>query len=271
MKSAIIILAFCASAFAQKFEVASIKPAPPDDGTNMVRIHGGVGSSDPGHITIQNASLMVLLTCAYPRMYRIYGPTWLDQDKFDLIATMPADTTKEQFAMMMRSLLAERFGVKAHQGRREFASYDLVIAKSGFKLRESVDDPNPPHAAQEGVADLDNDGFPILTKPGMVTIFRKLGGRMTAKAQPMSRLAQNIGSELDKPVTDKTGLTGKYDFKLEYTPIRMMSASSAPGDAELGVGGITYAIKALGLTLVDSKTTLDVEVIDHTERTPTEN
>jgi len=78
-----------------------------------------------------------------------------------------------------------------------------------------------------------------------------------------------------KPVIDKTGLTGKYDFTLEYAPGGAMAApaptpGSAP-EADIGAPSITYAIKSLGLTLQDTKTILDVVVVDHVERIPTEN
>jgi uncharacterized protein (TIGR03435 family) len=267
MRHAIITAVFCALALAQTFEVASVKPAPPDDGTGMTRVQGGPGTSDPGQITFRNISLMNLLGLAYPEAYRTYGPGWLDQDKFDVVAKLPPGTTKEQFAVMMRNLLAERFGVKAHQETREFAAYDLVVAKTGLKLKESVDEPNaaPTPAGQVNVAD---DGFPKLTRPGMQTIFKNgVGARMTAKAQPMSNLARALEAQLEKPVVDKTGLTGKYDFKLEYSP----GVSANTPDPEVGAAGIAYAIKSLGLTLQDTKRTLDVVVIDHAERVPTEN
>jgi uncharacterized protein (TIGR03435 family) len=241
MRYAIITLTFCISAFAQTFNVASVKPAPPDDGSGMTRVQGGPGTSDPG---------------------------WLDQDKFDVVAKLPPDTTKEQFAVMMRNLLAERFGVKAHHETREFAAYDLVIAKTGLKLKEAVADPNaePAPAGQVNVAD---DGFPKLTRPGMQTIFKNgVGARMTAKAQPISSLVRALDAQLQKPVIDKTGLTGKYDFKLEYSP---GGVSSNAQEDEVGAAGIAYAIKGLGLELRDTKTTLDVLVVDHAERVPTEN
>jgi len=262
MRKAIMTALFCASALAQTFEVASVKPAPPDDGTGMTRVQGGPGTSDPGQITFRNISLMNLLGRAYPGTYRTYGPGWLDQDKFDVIAKLPPDTTKEQFAVMMRNLLAERFGVKAHQETREFAAYDLVVAKGGPKLKEAVDEASatPATPGQVNIAD---DGFPKLTRPGMQTIFKNgVGARMTAKAQPMSSLARALGAEFQKPVMDKTGLTGKYDFKLEYSP---GGVSSSGQEDEVGAMGIAYAIKGLGLELRDTKTTRDVVVIDHTE------
>jgi len=276
--TACIFFALGTSAFAQTFDVASVKPAPPDDGRGMTSVHGGPGSSDPGQVTYRNVSLMNLLGRAYPDSFRIAGPSWLDENRFDLIAKLPPDTTPEQLVPMIRNLLLDRFALKAHHEAREMAAYDLVIAKTGLKMKEAVENPDAASAsssAASGPLKLDQDGFPILAHPGMTTINTISNGlpvaRLTATAQPLWRLLGMLRAATQKPVIDKTGLTGKYDFWLEYAPGGAMAVSTTPGQAELGAPSITYAIRSLGLALQDTKTTLDVLVVDHVERVPTEN
>jgi len=269
MRHAIIAALFCASALAQTFEVASVKPAPPDDGRGMSEVHGGPGSSDPGQVTYRNITLMNLLARAYPDSYKIEGPGWLDSDpRFDIVAKIPPNTTPDQFVLMIRNLLIERFGLKAHHETKEFAAYDLVIAKGGLKMKETVDHPD----AASGPPKLDANGFPQLTRPGMTTSNTFSNGvpvaRLTAVAQPMWRLLGMLRAVAQKPIIDKTGLTGKYDFTLEYAPGGAMPTSS---DAEPGAPPITYAIRSLGVDLQDTKTTLDVLVVDRVEKVPTEN
>ena len=249
------------------FEVASVKRAAPDDGLGMTRVEGGLGTADPAHVTYTNISLMNLLGRAYPEPYRIDGPSWLDMERYDVVASIPSGTTKDQFAAMLQNLLSERFGVKAHHERRDFSGYNLVIAKSGLKLGES---------AAEAAAQTP-DGFPKLDKPGMVTANAITSGglpvaRLTAKAQPISKLVLVLSGATKVPVQDKTGLTGVYDFSLEYAPRGGMSATSpSTNDAEIEAPDITYSIKSLGLALERTSVNLDVLVVEHAEKSPTAN
>ena len=248
------------------FEVASVKPAPPDNGTGMTTVQGGIDSKDPGQVTYRNISIMNLLGRAYGphNSWQIVGPNWLDADRFDVIAKIPAGTTKEQFQIMLRNLLAERFGLKLHHETREFKSYNLVIAKGGPELQPSAPG-----------ADRNQDGFPILNRPGASTEFsRRADGvsvaRMVVKAQPVSVLLPSLSSELKGKVADQTGLTGTYDFRLEYTPFVLQQAASS-ANAELETPSLVTAIKSLGLAITDTKTPQDVLVIDHVEKIPSEN
>jgi uncharacterized protein (TIGR03435 family) len=259
------------------FEVASVKPAPPDNGTGMTTVQGGIDSKDPGQVTYRNISIMNLLGRAYGphNSWQIVGPNWLDGERFDVIAKIPAGTTKEQFQVMMRNLLAERFGLKLHHETREFKSYDLVLAKGGPKLQPSTpaDAQNATASTAPG-ANLDKDGFPILNHPGATTHFTTRAdgvpvARMVVKAQPVSVLLPPLGSELKGKVADQTGLTGTYDFRLEYTPFVLQQAAAA--NAELETPSLVTAIGSLGLSVTDTKTPQDVLVIDHVEKVPSEN
>ena len=260
------------------FEVASVKPAPPDNGTGMTTVQGGIDSKDPSQVTYRNISIMNLLGRAYGphASWQIVGPNWLDLERFDVIAKIPAGTTKEQFQVMMRNLLAERFGLKLHHETREFKSYNLVIARGGPKLQLSTlaEAQNATVSAAPG-ADRDQDGFPVLNHPGASTNFTNRAdgvpvARMVAKTQPVSVLLSPLGSELKGKVADQTGLTGLYDFRLEYTPFVLQQAASS-ANAELETPSLVTAIKSLGLSVADTKTPQDVLVIDHVEKVPSEN
>jgi len=260
-----------------EFEVVSIKSAPPDDGRNVVTVKGGPGTADPGQFTGLNITLRWLLVTAYPEPYSIVGPDWLDAAKYDMVAKVPPGTTKYQFRLMVRKLLEERLVLKAHHEMREFRTYDLVVAKGGAKLKEATEDPKAqaPAVNSSGGQEtrLDADGFPQLDRPGILAYhFNSPSGapvsRMVAKAQPISSLAKMLRSATQAYVTDKTGLEGKYDFRLEYSDSVLTASSVSDGTPSEPApnASIFSAIKNLGLVLQQTKTPLDVLVIDHIDR-----
>src|SRR4051794_38092776 len=122
------------------FEVASVKPAPPPTPDSRGRImmmgpSGGPGSKDPGRVRYPFTNLRSLLTIAYDvKSFQISGPSTLDTERFVITATMPSNTTKEQFQVMLQNLLAERFKLTLHRESRELPMYSLTVAKNGPKL-----------------------------------------------------------------------------------------------------------------------------------------
>src|SRR5207247_8322826 len=126
---------------------------------------------DPGRWTAQNMSLSNLITRAYDlKRYQYSAPSWLDDERFDITAKVPEGATKEQFQTMIQNLLAERFKLTIHREKKEMAGYELVVAKNGPKLKESVDVPQPDGAGSATPGpppgppklNLDKDGFPEL-------------------------------------------------------------------------------------------------------------
>jgi uncharacterized protein (TIGR03435 family) len=209
--------------------------------------------------------------------YQVSGPKWLGTERYDILAKVPADATKEQVNKMWQNLLAERFGVRLHHELKEFQVDELMVVKSGPKVKESLlDDP------AEGPPAMDKDGK--LSGPGMVnTISNGLNGpgvHSMAKAQPIARLTVMLGNLLNRPVVDKTGLTGKYDFDLEFAPDPgsvplppPLPGAAGPVDNAIPRGpDLTTALKEqLGLRLVPSRANIDLLVIDNAERVPTAN
>jgi uncharacterized protein (TIGR03435 family) len=251
MHCAIILLACSAAlglaADGPQFEVASVKPAaPPSPGAGtFMGSRGGPGTPDPAQVTYTNFTLKDLLVNAYHvANYQISGLGWLDTERYDVAAKIPPDTTWEQFALMLQSLLAERFKVTLHHEMKDLPLYELVVAKNGPKLKPWVEDPNGP--AQSSTA---------------MTV-RKGRYRMVASKQSVEKLVGWLAIQLGHPVVDKTGLTGEYDYTLEYSP------NPADPDAP----SLPTAVQEqLGLRLEQKKAPLDLLIIDRADRVPTEN
>src|SRR5258707_8958344 len=121
----LLALLTCHLAQSQTFDAASVKPAipPTPNGRGMIMFRGpsgGPGTKDPGRINSPNMSLKNLLMNAYDvKTFQIAGPAWLDTERFEITATMPPDTTKEQFRVMWQNLLIERFKMVMHKETRD--------------------------------------------------------------------------------------------------------------------------------------------------------
>src|SRR5580692_877613 len=115
----------------EQFEVASVKPSapvPPNGGVYFGPPRGGPGTPDPGLITWSYATLKGLLMAAYDvKNYAVSGPAWLNTERYDIVAKVPAGAAREQVNRMWQRLLAERFGVVLHHESREFQVEELVV------------------------------------------------------------------------------------------------------------------------------------------------
>lgn len=304
-----------------EFEVASVKPSAPfGNGPIMVGMHGGPGTDDPGRLTITNLNLADLITYAYDvKRSQISGaPAWLETERFEITAKVPAGATKAQTRTMLQSLLAERFKLAVHQETKEMAMYALVVNKGGPKMKESTVEEPPPDALPEGKGDalprppapgkmmpqMGKDGCPeppasALKRPTNFMMISFGGACMVSVGQTMAGLAGQLANQFDRPVTDMTGLTGKYDFHLRFDPsslggrFGMMPKGPPPGGMGAvqmrdgpagGLGPVANAEpqeppptifvalqEQLGLRLEPKKGPADLLVIDHLEKTPTEN
>ena len=288
------------------FEVASIKPAAIFGGIGGPRfmgIRGGPGSPDPGQITVNGMPVKFLLTWAYDmKPYQVTGPAWLDSERFDILAKVPHGATKEQARVMMQSLLAERFHMKLHHETKEMKADELTVAKNGPKLKESSEDPNagmlPNGPPPSGPPKPGPDGFISLDRPGQIAMVRQgpngtMVFKLTARAQPLTRLVEILSLQTGHPVVDKTGLKGNYDYKLEFAPENMPggmmmgppppppssggpSAGTPSGPmadmaAEPAPSLAAALQQQLGLHVESRKTTVDIIVIDSADKTPEEN
>jgi uncharacterized protein (TIGR03435 family) len=248
------------------FEVASIKPSGPKSARDF---GGGPGSKEPETYHAHVAFLRDLIASAWKVSYfQIVSTAPLDRQSFDLTAKVPPGATREELRAMLQNLLAERFALKMHMESREFPAYELVVAKTGSKLNEGV------LSARTASA---KDGWPQMPpdRPGLAAIHTVAGGleliRVKAQDQPLSQLASwlNAGPN-DPPVVDKTGLTGKYTFTLEY--VKDLPRASETSDTPPVAPDLATALRQqLGLQLVSKKLPFDVVVVESFSKLPTEN
>jgi uncharacterized protein (TIGR03435 family) len=235
------------------FEVASIKPTPPDWGRGRFATMQGAHQ-----FVARNYTLKYMVAAAYSVTPRTIsgGPSWIDSDPYDILAATPGEVrpSLDDQMLMLRTLLADRFQLVFHTEQKEFSIYALTAAKNGVKLKESAAPP---------------DEQPMLINRVFPGDFIQLPARNATMAQFASMLQRAV---LDRPVVDKTGLTGRYDFDLEWTPDEtQFDGRMPPIKAEnSGKPDLFAAVQQLGLRLESAKGPVSVIVIDHVER-PSEN
>ena len=217
-------------------------------------------------IEFRNVSLWYCITYAYGmKSYQVSGPDWLREGRYDIVARGPAGTVREQLPQMMQALLEERFKLRFRRQTKEIAGLALIVGKNGAKLTEA--------AAESGDG---AGGAQIGISATPAGVFR-----MDVKGASMASLANNLTGMLGQPVFDRSGLTGRYDFVLEFSPSD--TAGRGPGGgynepppfptlpgAEPGFS-IFSSIQTLGLKLDPAKFPLETMAIERAERTPTEN
>jgi uncharacterized protein (TIGR03435 family) len=229
----------------RSFEVASVKRAPPQLGRSF---NSGM-KLDPGRLTCTNISLHKLIYESYGvKDYQVSGPDWLSTEIYDIAATLPLGATGDDVLLMIRSLLAERFKLTLHRDTKEMPVYALVVGKSGSKLQEVE--------FGRGSTSATN-------------------GRLVATKIPIRNLTEFLSRVTGRPVLDMTGLKGFYSFTLEYTPEEAPSAP-APGappipESTVGPSLLSAIQEQLGLKLEARKAPVEILVVDHAEKVPTEN
>ncbi len=269
-----------------QFEVASIRASEPITAQGVT---AGV------HIDGVQVRCVLLSLKDYVRMaykvkdYQIQGPDWMASARFDIVAKLPSGATAGQVADMVGALLVERFQMKMHRESKEFPVYGLVAGKSGPKLKAS------PAEAPEG-ADAGKGAVNVVAASSTTDMFIDLGkgssisisyakNRFEAKKVTMEGFAAVLERFIDRPVLDMTQIQGNYDFTLEFAPedfralmIRsaVIAGATMPPEAlkllESASGdSIPAALETLGLKLEPRKAPLEVLVIDHVERTPSDN
>lgn len=273
------------------FEAASVKPAGPFVPGPQMGARGGPGTADPGRFAFGRASLLNLLTLAYGvGSDRISGPSWIGDIfayGYAIETTMPPTTTRDNFRLMLQNLLAERFHLRLHRQTRTRAGYEMVLTKGGPKLKQwaAVKD------AAKFKPGVDANGFPTLDpaapsgvafnanrSEGTVRVtFRGSVADFCRELESPLRPPNGSSGDPEPVIADRTGLAGVYTFRLEYAAAAMPSApstdaaaipiASAPGT------DISAAIeKQLGLKLVKVKgAPVDMLIIDHADKAPTEN
>jgi uncharacterized protein (TIGR03435 family) len=277
----------------KSFEVASIRPTKPDAFTppnfplssdDAYTSTGGLFTADfPLDVYIEFAYKLLLSREQRDAMLARL-PKWVQTDNFEIHARAAADSTKDQMRLMMQSLLADRFKLAIHFETQQVSVLALTLVKPGKlgpALRPHADGPacDPSALATIPPAQGGVDVYPPICDAYMARQtpdhLLLLGSRNTTMALVASSLPTL--ERLGRPVVDRTGLTGRYDFTLRWTPgpdNPIPSAGSSTGaSAQSDSPGTTFeeAIKEqLGLKLKPFVAPLEILVIDHIER-PTEN
>ncbi|MGC1872106.1 MAG: TIGR03435 family protein [Acidobacteriaceae bacterium] len=226
---------------APAFDFVTVKP-----GTYMSGMGMRIGTT-PNSFSATNISLGSLILNAYGLQMEdlISGlPGWAKSARFDIEAKMDAETAAaykklsrqerfEQDQSMMQSLLRDRFDLKVHHATKELPIYALVIAKGGSKLK--------PSTTRQGWG---TDG----------------PGRIDYRNAELEALVVSLSGEVGRMVVDETGLSGKYDFTLKWTP------DEQRGMADAGPSIFTALQEQLGLKLISTKGPVDTIVVDHVDR-----
>jgi bla regulator protein BlaR1 len=250
------------------FEVASIKPNK--SGTGMTMLH-----TTPVGFSASNISLRALIQQAYGvEENQILGaPSWVGSERYDIEAKVASsdtdalhDLNPDQRRLMLQPLLADRFQLKVHTELKDLPVLVLVVAKGGPKLHEA----KPGDTYPNGLKGFDGEAG----GPGMMLM---RPGQLTAQGVDLSFVAKQLSQQLGRTVQDQTGLTGKYDFTMQWKPDRdpsPMPGAPQPGqqgpDATLSTDSSEASIftavqEQLGLKLESGKAPVEVLVIDHVE------
>jgi uncharacterized protein (TIGR03435 family) len=206
-----------------QFDAATIKPEK--EGIGSRRMQGGPGTSSPGRVTWQRVQLKELLWTAFNTdPGRLSGPAWIGGGGgrfYSFACVMPPDTSEHDFERMLQAFLIDQFKIKLHHQSKMFPAYDLVVAPGGPRLKASAD-PNAPDmpSRMTGPPKIGPDGFAVAPPGHGVRARRGHGFHGTFQVYSMPEFAQYISGWLAGGstvyVSDKTGLTGRYDFKLEF-------------------------------------------------------
>jgi uncharacterized protein (TIGR03435 family) len=267
------------------FDVASVKPNQSSDRptSNFPLGPGDAYTPNGGYFAATNFPLITYIAFAYKLMgeqgqaLADKAPGWVTADRFDITARVEGNPGKNQMRLLMRSLLADRFKLAMHEETRQVSVAALVVIKEG-KLGPQIqahptDSPCPNDAAPSGISS--DARFPLLcggllqmqpTVPGRV----RLGGRNVT----IDFIAKSLsgGTGLGRPLVDRTGLSGTFDFNLEWTP-EIRGPVKPSVEAQLDQSGPTFeqALREqLGLKLVSQKGSVSIFVLDHVEH-PSEN
>jgi uncharacterized protein (TIGR03435 family) len=266
-----------------KYDVATIKPSPSSSEGRVMMMF------NPDGVSISGVPLQMIVREAFHvEEDRIVGaPGWVKTNRYDIQAKVaPEDAPKleklkiDQRQSMLLPLLVERFNLKYHHETRELPSYALVVAKGGPKLKPSAvpDTPPNPKPPDAGPTPAPGDG-PGNNPPRRM--LRLMGpGHLEAEGGNTEMLARVLSQQLGRTVVDRTGLTGLYDYALQWTPDDAPPSGPGGGDGgpphneggtdAAGPSLFTAVQEQLGLKLQSEKGQVDVIVIDHIDL-PSEN
>jgi len=227
------------------FEVASLRAAVQDTPPKW--------TLTPGRLIYSNATLTGLILRAYGiRNFQLAGAIPVSEAlRWDLNATIPAGASPDQVNSMLQQLLIERFGLKVHRESKDMQLDALIVAKNGSKLRQAE-------------------------IPKGLSLTKTLSGNTRMEGRvPISLLVSYLTGYLSRIVIDQTGLTGLYEITLEWVPDEFERGYKRPSNnlEAAGTSGpsLIQALHQLGLDFERRRGPVEMLVIDHVEKSPTEN
>ncbi len=294
----LIALGLISSASAQNaqrlaFQVASVRPAAPGQTQMSQKI-------TPGRLDFTHTPLVTVLMDAFGiQTFQLAAPSWVNTARFDIHATYPAGATRSDVRAMLQTLLVDRFGLVTHVEPRRVEAFELVVLPGGHRMREveAVDELTKEFPRDPSLLGSNLDATHETPDGPTRTMMIPFGGRtitsrshysfwttpqrtfmVDATRMTMSEFAGLLWVNLRRPVIDRTGLAGLYQFKAELevtpNPIAVARNADAPGNRELDAptgASTTRALETLGLKLEERRAPIDVLVVDKIERTPTDN
>jgi uncharacterized protein (TIGR03435 family) len=308
---ALAVWVSAATAFAAgpKFEVASIRPSP-ELTPELVRsgkVRAGM-SIEHGRVDIAGIPLRAVIQTAFrTQQPQITGPDWLTSTRFDIQATIPAGVSEDQVPEMLQALLADRFKLVVHRETKDQPAFALVVAKGGIKAKEVPPDTEVPAFAPDPAAgpgssqvaplggkmirvDRTANGGAVLSSPETGTMRLVPDGRgyhLEAPKVTFAGFATLLTELAGRPVIDMTETKGYYQIVLDVSFQEMIAqiqelqaalGAGQPGAAaapemptNLMANAVIAAVQRLGLKLETRKAPMEMIVVDHMEKSPTEN
>jgi len=272
-----------ANAAKMEFDVASVKENKSGDmpNSNIPMGPGTVYVPNGGNFIATNIPLIGYILFAYKmgrgtaQAMEKQVPGWVMTERYDITAkTDKHDATKDEMRLMMRSVLAERFKLVVRNETEQVPVYGLVLAKPGTLgpnlVAHRTSEPCEPLGEKEKPTDTVAGGFPRICG-GIVSLPNSTPGMTTMGARniPIGQLVGVLAGfgNLGRPVLDQTGLTGTYDFLMEFAPERRLAPTDAANaSADTAGPGLEQALRQeLGLKLESKKGGVEVWVVDHVE------
>ena len=233
--------ALAQSSSAPAFDAATIKPSQP--GREVVE-------SDPVSLSMRSVTLATCVRWAYDiQEFQLSAPGWLSDERFDLFAKPGAPAKEAVQRQMLQTLLADRFKLVVHRETKEILALVVTVGKGGHKLQP-----------------VDTEESPSL-QPGKMSL--------TGKGATVGQMTEFLAHELRYPIIDDTGLKGRFNYTLDinsYITEELRKPGPDGGPPPDAPSIVAQAMKAqLGLIMSSKKMPVEMVVVDHAEKVPTEN
>jgi uncharacterized protein (TIGR03435 family) len=258
---------------AMRFEVASIRldkgpfrtPSFALSSDDWFRDPNGRFHTDFPVVTYIEFAYKLWLTGEQRRVMLAGAPEWVKTDRYAIEATAPLNATKDQYREMMKALLAERFGLKIHVEDKEMPVLEMILIKPGTPGPKLIPHEKGPACDAKPTAEVYPSmcySFSAIPKDGQ-TLFGSRGALMELIGKFLGNTGGSTG-EIGRPVVDRTGLTGRWDFTLEIAmPFGGRAATDAPTPE--GPTLLEAMQEQLGIRLKPAKDVIQVPVVDHIE------